>query len=77
MENRIVYVHGKGGSVEEEHFKPLFPESEIIGFDYRSQTPWEAGEEFPAFFGCAAAVLRLPHADRKQHRRLFLALRAG
>lgn len=51
MENRIVYVHGKGGSAAEaEHFKPLFPESEVVGFDYQSQTPWEAQEEFPAFF---------------------------
>ena len=51
MKDLIVYVHGKGGSAAEaEHFKPLFPESEVVGFDYRSQTPWEAGEEFPAFF---------------------------
>ena len=51
MKDMIVYVHGKGGSAAEaEHFKPLFPESEVVGFDYRSQTPWEAGEEFPAFF---------------------------
>lgn len=51
MKNIVVYVHGKGGSAEEAvHYKPLFPESEVIGFDYRSQTPWEAAEEFPLFF---------------------------
>lgn len=51
MKNVIVYVHGKGGSAEEaEHYKPLFPDSEVIGFDYRAQTPWEATEEFPRFF---------------------------
>lgn len=51
MKDLIVFVHGKGGSAEEaEHFKPLFPESEVVGFDYRSQTPWEAGGEFPVFF---------------------------
>lgn len=51
MKDLIVYVHGKGGSAQEaEHYKPLFPESEVIGFDYRSKTPWEAREEFPAFF---------------------------
>ena len=51
MKDQIVYVHGKGGLAEEaEHFQPLFPESEVLGFDYRSQTPWEAREEFPAFF---------------------------
>jgi len=47
----VVYVHGKGGSADEaEHYKSLFPESEVVGFDYRSQSPWEAKEEFPPFF---------------------------
>ena len=49
--NIVIYVHGKGGSAEEaEHYKPLFPDSEVIGFDYRAQTPWEAKEEFAHFF---------------------------
>ena len=60
MKDLIVYVHGKGGSSEEaEHYKPLFPESEVIGYDYLSQTPWEAKEEFPAFF--AAQRKRCDH----------------
>lgn len=47
----VVYVHGKGGSADEaEHYKKLFPECEVVGFDYSSQTPWEAKEEFPPFF---------------------------
>lgn len=51
MKNRIVYVHGKGGSIEEaKHYKELFHGSEVIGFDYCSQTPWEAKEEFVQFF---------------------------
>ena len=51
MKNKIVYVHGKGGSSEEaEHYRGLFPEAEVIGFDYHAQTPWEAREEFPQFF---------------------------
>lgn len=51
MKNRIVHVHGKGGSVEEaEHYRGLFPEAEVVGFDYHAQTPWEAREEFPQFF---------------------------
>ena len=51
MRQSIIYVHGKGGSAAEAgHYKPLFPNCEVIGFDYRSQTPWEAKEEFPAFF---------------------------
>ena len=51
MNNIVVYVHGKGGSAEEaEHYKALFPDSEVIGFDYLAQSPWEAKEEFPQFF---------------------------
>lgn len=51
MKHIVIYVHGKGGSAEEaEHYWPLFPDAEVIGFDYRAQTPWEANEEFPAFF---------------------------
>ena len=49
--NIVIYVHGKGGSAEEaEHYKPLFPYSEVIGFDYSAQTPWEAKEEFARYF---------------------------
>lgn len=49
--NTVIYVHGKGGSAAEaEHYKSLFPDSKVIGFDYRAQNPWEAGEEFPLFF---------------------------
>ena len=51
MKNLVVYVHGKGGSAQEaEHYKILFPDSEVIGFDYRAKTPWEAKEEFLQFF---------------------------
>ena len=51
MKGLIVYVHGKGGSAgEAEHYKILFPRHEVIGFDYRSQTPWDAKEEFFTFF---------------------------
>lgn len=47
----MIYVHGKGGSAQEaEHYKMLFPNDEVIGFDYRSKTPWESKEEFFAFF---------------------------
>ena len=51
MRNFVIYVHGKGGSAQEaEHYKSLFPKDTVIGFDYRSQTPWEAKREFLAFF---------------------------
>ena len=51
MKKTIIYVHGKGGTAEEaEHYKPLFPDCTVIGFDYHAQTPWEAQAEFPPFF---------------------------
>lgn len=46
MENAVIYIHGKGGSAAEyEHYKPLFPECDVIGLDYRTFTPWETGAE--------------------------------
>ncbi len=51
MKKLAVYVHGKGGNAAEaEHYKTLFPECEVIGFDYRAENLWEAKTEFPAFF---------------------------
>ena len=51
MKNVMIYVHGKGGSAEEAtHYESLFPDCEVIGFDYHAQTPWEAKEEFLQFF---------------------------
>ena len=51
MRRLIIYVHGKGGNAEEaKHYQPLFAESDVIGFDYHAQTPWEAKSEFPRFF---------------------------
>jgi len=47
----VVYVHGKDGSTREsEHYKALFTNHEIIGFDYFCKTPWDAKKEFFAFF---------------------------
>ena len=47
----VVYVHGRGGSAAEaNHYISLFPDREVIGFDYRAQTPWDAKEEFSRFF---------------------------
>lgn len=51
MKTLVIYIHGKGGSAAEaEHYIPLFPECEVIGFDYKAETPWEAVNEFQAFF---------------------------
>ena len=51
MKKGIIYIHGKGGTAKEaEHYKPLFADADIIGFDYKAQTPWEAEGEFAHFF---------------------------
>ena len=50
MKKLVIYVHGKGGTAEEaKHYQTLFVESDVIGFDYKSQYPWEAGSEFSDF----------------------------
>jgi len=52
MKRLAVYVHGKGGSAAEAgHYRSLLRGYDVIGFDYRAETPWEAQTEFPAFFG--------------------------
>ena len=44
--NLVLYVHGKGGSASEcEHYKSLFPDSEVLGLDYKSNNPCDAGKE--------------------------------
>ena len=46
MRNLVLYIHGKNGSAaESEHYRPLFPGYDVVGLDYKSDTPWEAGEE--------------------------------
>lgn len=51
MKELVVYIHGAGGSAAEAgHYKELFPDREVIGFDYHSQTPWDAINEFASFF---------------------------
>ena len=51
MKKLVIYVHGKGGTAEEAmHYRTLFVESDVIGFDYKSQNPWEAKREFSDFY---------------------------
>lgn len=51
MKKLVIYVHGKGGTADEaKHYHPLFAESDVIGFDYKSQNPWEAKSEFSDFY---------------------------
>lgn len=42
MRRLVIYVHGKGGDAgEAKYYQSLFAESEVIGFDYRTQKPWQ------------------------------------
>ena len=51
MKKLVVYVHGKGGTAEESrHYKKLFPDCDVIGFDYKSTKPWEAEKEFADYY---------------------------
>lgn len=52
MKNVVIYIHGKGGnSTEVEYYKKFFnDEYKIIGFDYKSEFPWDAKIEFSIFF---------------------------
>ena len=46
MRDLVLYIHGKGGGpLESEHYKPLFLGCEVLGLDYQTSTPWEAGAE--------------------------------
>ena len=52
MKNVIVYVHGKGGNAEEANYYRKFfnDDFDIIGFDYKSENPWDAKSEFSDYF---------------------------
>lgn len=51
MARLIIYIHGKGGNAHEaEHYKSLFPEDDVIGFDYCAQNPWDAKAEFSDYY---------------------------
>ena len=52
MKNAVVYIHGKGGSADEAlYYKKFFYDDyEVLGFDYKSELPWQACEEFQNYF---------------------------
>ena len=51
MKNTVIYIHGKNGSADEcEFYKPLFPEYDVAGIDYKAETPWQAKSEFPKLY---------------------------
>ena len=61
MKKLVVYIHGLGGSASESaHYSPLFPDCDVIGLEYASSVPWDAGKELRAALGrCAAGYDRV------------------
>ncbi|MFR5761826.1 MAG: hypothetical protein ACLUFI_09680 [Oscillospiraceae bacterium] len=58
MKEIVIYVHGKGGSAAEAgHYRSLFPDAEVVGFDYRAQEPVGGRSRIPAVFRSAAETL--------------------
>ena len=56
MKPLVIYVHGKGGNADEAlHYKSLFSEADVLGFDYKAETPWDAKKEFSVYFDSVAA----------------------
>ena len=56
MKPLVIYVHGKGGNADEAlHYKNLFPDADVLGFDYKAETPWDAEKEFSVYFDSVAA----------------------
>lgn len=56
MKNSVIYVHGKGGNADEAlHYKGLFLDADVLGFDYKAETPWDAKKEFSVYFDSVAA----------------------
>jgi pimeloyl-ACP methyl ester carboxylesterase len=56
MKPLVIYVHGKGGNADEAlHYKSLFSEADVLGFDYKAETPWDAKKEFPVYFDSVVA----------------------
>ena len=52
MTKVAVYIHGKGGSAAEaSYYKKFFSEEyDVVGFDYKSELPWDAKDEFQKYF---------------------------
>jgi len=50
VKNAIIYIHGKYGTAEEaEHYKKIFNEADIIGFEYTSEYPGDFQKELSIF----------------------------
>ena len=51
MDRVIIYIHGQGGNADEaKHYESLFENQKVVGIDYKSESPWEAAEEFSILY---------------------------
>lgn len=51
MKKAVIYIHGKrGNAAESAHFEPLFPDCDVIGFDYKAELPWDSKAELTQYF---------------------------
>ncbi|MDD6038311.1 MAG: alpha/beta hydrolase [bacterium] len=65
----VLYIHGKGGSADEaEHYRPFFLGTDVYGFDYQSENPWDAKKEFTE---------KVAELSEKYHRITLIAVSIG
>ena len=51
MKSSIIYIHENGGSAKEaSHYQSFFTDADVIGFDYKAKSPWEAKKRIFAVF---------------------------
>ena len=52
MKKAVIYIHGKGGSIDEaNHYKKILNDDyEVIGFNYKPELRWQAKAEFQKNF---------------------------
>ena len=51
MKKLLLFIHGKDGNAKEANaYKTIFSDYDIVGFDYQSNDPWHAKEEFSLYF---------------------------
>ena len=68
MKSSIIYIHGNGGSAKEaSHYQSFFADADVIGFDYKAKSPWEAKKEFSPYF----ERLHIRDDYSKQYWRVF------
>lgn len=62
MKNIVIYVHGNGGTAAEaDHYKPLFPDYEVIGFDYRAKLRGRQKRNFYLFLPSRKNVVKISY----------------